>query len=55
MELGITRQDLASLMGISVNQMQKYEKGLNRISSVRLFALAECFKVPINYFFEQNK
>ena len=55
LELGITLQDLANLMGISVNQIQKYEKGTNRISSGRLFAFTQCLKVPITYFFEQNK
>jgi transcriptional regulator with XRE-family HTH domain len=54
LELGISQSALASLIDVSTHQIQKYEKGTNRISSGRLFAFAECFKVPISYFFEQN-
>ena len=55
LELGITQSALANLAGISTQQIQKYEKNINRISSGRLFAFTKYLKVPITYFFEQNK
>ena len=54
LELGISQPALASIIDVSTQQIAKYEKGINRISSGRLFVLAECFKVPVGYFFEQN-
>ena len=54
LEVGISQQALASIIDVSTQQIQKYEKGTNRISSGKLFAFAQCFKVPITYFFEQN-
>jgi transcriptional regulator with XRE-family HTH domain len=41
MELGITQTDLADALGISFQQIQKYEKGTNRISASRLPAITE--------------
>jgi transcriptional regulator with XRE-family HTH domain len=55
LELGISQSALANLAGISTQQIQKYEKNTNRISSGRLFAFTQYLKVPITYFFEQNK
>lgn len=55
LELGISQSVLANFAGVSTQQIQKYEKNTNRISSGRLFALAQYLKVPITYFFEQNK
>lgn len=54
LELGISQSALANLAGVSTQQIQKYEKNTNRISSGRLFAFAQYLKVPITYFFEQN-
>lgn len=54
LEVGISQQALASIIDVSTQQIQKYEKGTNRISSGKLFVFAQCLKVPITYFFEQN-
>lgn len=55
LELGISQSALANFAGVSTQQIQKYEKNTNRISSGRLFDFAQYLKVPITYFFEQNK
>ncbi|HMO42521.1 MAG TPA: helix-turn-helix transcriptional regulator [Phenylobacterium sp.] len=52
-ELGITQMQLAETLGVSFQQVQKYEKGLNRVSASRLFSLACALKVPVDYFFEE--
>jgi transcriptional regulator with XRE-family HTH domain len=48
---GKNQQYTASLMGISFQQLQKYETGKNRISASRLFQLSQIFDVPITRFF----
>jgi hypothetical protein len=55
LELGISQSVLANLAGVSTQQIQKYEKNINRISSGRLFAFTKYLKVPITYFIEQNQ
>lgn len=50
--LGYSQKDLADCTGISIQQVQKYEKSVNRISSGRLYRFAKFLKVPINYFFD---
>jgi len=52
--LGLSQEVLGKAAGVSTQQLQKYENGLNRISSSKLFMLSTFFKVPINYFFEQE-
>jgi transcriptional regulator with XRE-family HTH domain len=52
--LGLSQEVLGKAAGVSTQQLQKYENGLNRISSGKLFMLSTFFKVPINYFFEQE-
>ena len=39
-------------MGVAYHQVQKYEKGTNRISAGRLWRLAQIFDVPVTWFFE---
>ena len=46
-QLDLSQADLAEKLGISFQQIQKYEKGANRISAGRLFELAELFEIPI--------
>ena len=41
---------LAARLGITVQQVQKYEKGTNRVSAARLFAIASILRMPITYF-----
>lgn len=40
------------MMGLSFQQLQKYERGINRISASRLYQLAKLLKVPVSDFFE---
>ena len=50
--MGLTQQDLADALGISYQQVQKYEIGTNRVSAGRLYELAQFLKVDISFFFE---
>ena len=50
--LGMTQTDLADTMGLTFQQVQKYEKGTNRISASRLYGLSQVFDVTVKYFFE---
>jgi transcriptional regulator with XRE-family HTH domain len=50
--LGMTQTDLADTMGLTFQQVQKYEKGTNRISASRLYKLSQVFDVTVEYFFE---
>jgi transcriptional regulator with XRE-family HTH domain len=51
-ELGIVQEALGEALGVTFQQIQKYEKGANRISAGRLFEIANLFDVEISYFFE---
>ena len=50
--LGLTQDELAKKMGITFQQVQKYEVGRNKISSSRLWDLSRILQVPMSYFFE---
>ena len=50
--LGLTQQQVAEVVGIRFQQIQKYECGANRISAARLFQLAKALETPINYFYD---
>jgi len=50
--LGITQNELGDMAGITFQQIQKYEKGFNRIGAGRLYQFANILNVPINYFFD---
>ncbi|MCS6780987.1 MAG: helix-turn-helix domain-containing protein, partial [Geminicoccaceae bacterium] len=52
-ELGLTQEQLASALGISYQQVQKYENGVNRISASRLAEIAQRLEVPIGWFVEE--
>ena len=52
---GLSQQQLGKALGISIQQIQKYEKATNRISSGKLYYLAEFLKLPITYFFDKNE
>jgi len=54
MMLGLSQQDLGHAVDVSIQQVQKYEKATNRISSGKLHAFARFLKVPVNYFFDQG-
>jgi transcriptional regulator with XRE-family HTH domain len=51
--LGLTQEGVADRLGLTFQQVQKYERGTNRISSSRLFDLCRIFDVPIAYFFDE--
>lgn len=47
MQRGMSQTDLAEQLGVSCQQVQKYEKGVNRVGSSRLFRMADVFEVPV--------
>jgi transcriptional regulator with XRE-family HTH domain len=49
---GVSQEALAARIGVTFQQIQKYEKGQNRIGASRLFQLAQALSAPIGYFFE---
>jgi len=50
--LGMTQTDLGDAIGLTFQQVQKYERGVNRIGASRLLALTQALDVSIDYFFE---
>ena len=52
LEMKKTQSWLANKLGVTFQQIQKYEKGTNGVSSSRLMQLANFLKVPITYFYE---
>ena len=52
LSLGLTQTKVANAINVTFQQIQKYEKGTNGVSSIRLLQLSNYLKVPINYFFE---
>jgi transcriptional regulator with XRE-family HTH domain len=55
LERDMSQSSLGSLLGVTFQQVQKYEKGVNRIGAGRLQTLAEIFQVPISAFFDEPK
>ena len=51
--LGLTQLELAELIGVTFQQMHKYETGLNRISAGRLYPLAQTLGVEVGYFYQE--
>ncbi len=50
-QLGFSQEKLGDTIGITFQQVQKYEKGKNRIGASRLRDIAQCLNVPISFFF----
>ena len=50
--LGLSQEKLGESLGITFQQIQKYEKGTNRVSASRLQAIASILEVPVSYFFQ---
>lgn len=50
--LSMSQEKLASALGITFQQVQKYENGTNRVGASRLFHIAKILKVPVSFFFE---
>ena len=55
LSLGLTQTKVAQAINVTFQQIQKYEKGTNGVSSSRLMQLAQFLKVPITYFYEEYK
>lgn len=51
--LGMNQSDLANAIGLTFQQVQKYERGSNRIGSSKLYLIAQALDVPVSYFFEE--
>jgi len=52
MNLGLSQTDLGKELGVTFQQIQKYEKGSNRVSAGRLQTIATALKVPVTFFYE---
>ena len=52
MIIGMSQEKLGERMNLTFQQIQKYEKGTNRIGASRLFQLSKILEVPVGYFFE---
>ncbi len=50
--LGVSQEKLGKALGLTFQQVQKYERGANRIGASRLHHISEVLDVPISYFFE---
>src|SRR5205823_5165738 len=50
--LGFSQEHLAGLLGITFQQVQKYERGMNRVGASRLLVLSRALDVPISFFFD---
>jgi transcriptional regulator with XRE-family HTH domain len=50
--LGVSQERLADALGLTFQQVQKYERGANRISASKLYEIARFLSAPISYFFE---
>ena len=50
--LGVSQEQLGTALGLTFQQIQKYEKGQNRIGAGRLYRIAQALSAPVEYFFE---
>jgi transcriptional regulator with XRE-family HTH domain len=53
--LGLSQQRLAQLLGVSANQLHKYEKNIDRVPASRLLELRHLLQVPLNFFYEDRE
>ena len=51
--LGMSQDKLGKALGLTFQQVQKYERGANRIGSSRLYKLSQILEVPVSFFFEE--
>ena len=51
--LGLSQKQLGDAIGLTPQQVQKYEKGTNRIAASTLFIVAEALNVPVSFFFDE--
>lgn len=52
--LGLIQKDIAIAADVTIQQVQKYENGVNRIAAGKLHEIANFLKVPVEYFFGEN-
>ena len=52
--LGMSQSDLAKELGVTFQQVQKYEKGTNRIGASRLQRISEALRIPVGFFFDES-
>jgi transcriptional regulator with XRE-family HTH domain len=50
--MGVSQEKLGDALGLTFQQVQKYERGANRVSASKLFEIATVLKTPVAYFFE---
>ena len=55
LSLGLTQTKVAQAINVTFQQIQKYEKGTNGVSSARLMQISNFLKVPVTYFYEEYK
>jgi transcriptional regulator with XRE-family HTH domain len=53
-ELGMSQTDLGQALGVTFQQIQKYEKAVNHVSSSRLHLIAETLEVPLSFFYDDD-
>ena len=51
LQVGMTQQQLAELIGVAFQQAHKYERGISRITAGRLYYIAAALQTPVSYFF----
>ncbi len=54
LERGLTQEELGRAVGVTFQQVQKYERGANRVSAARLQKLADAFEVPVTFFYRDD-
>ena len=52
LELGLTQTKVANAINVTFQQVQKYEKGTNGISAIRILNLSNYLEKPVGYFFQ---
>jgi transcriptional regulator with XRE-family HTH domain len=51
--LGLSQEAIGNAIGVTFQQVQKYERGVNRMGSSRLFEFSKILSIPVSYFFEE--
>ncbi|MDI6890560.1 MAG: helix-turn-helix transcriptional regulator [Thermodesulfovibrionales bacterium] len=54
-ELGISQEKLAEILGVTYQQVQRYESGVNRLNVENIQLIANALSTPVSYFFEPDK
>ncbi|WP_052046265.1 helix-turn-helix domain-containing protein [Candidatus Paracaedibacter symbiosus] len=54
-EIGLNQSDLANMLGVTYQQVHKYEKGIDRIPAGRLFEFSKILSVPLSFFDEEGE